>query len=115
MFYIDLSLDNLNRFDFAKFSEEIDNARDILSSYLLSSLHKIPLGGIYKVINEASRPDLISYKLYGFTQYWWVILFYNNLVDSEDIVNGMELRYPLLRDLEVFYFELVSKSLLSQK
>lgn len=42
----------------------------------------IPVIGYYKVPNNfADRPDLISDYLYKSTDYWWVVLWANNILD----------------------------------
>ena len=42
----------------------------------------VPVVGYYKVPNNyADRPDLIADHLYKSTDYWWVVLWSNNIID----------------------------------
>lgn len=46
---------------------------------------------------DIGRPDLISQKVYGTTNYWWFILWFNGVCDAwNDIREGMLLAYPSL-------------------
>lgn len=44
---------------------------------------------------EYARPDLISYRLYGTTAYWWFIMWFNGFCDPwHDIVPDTIVKYP---------------------
>ncbi len=105
MYYINLDLDSDARYDMAKFME-YNGCFDILNSYFIKEVRKLPLFGEYVIQNEEMRPDLISYRIYGNTQYWWILLIYNKLTNHEELVNGVVLKYPSLEDLEDLYFKL---------
>lgn len=49
---------------------------------------------IHVTYNAASRLDQISYRVYGDSQYWWVILAANGYEIEFDIVDGEILRIP---------------------
>lgn len=52
---------------------------------------------VFFTIDEisAQRPDIISYRLYGTEKYDWLVLQYNNIVDSvEELVEGKTIRMP---------------------
>ena len=53
---------------------------------------------IYFQFNESDRLDLVSHRIYGDSQYWWVILSANNYLMEFDIEPGELLRvpYPLI-------------------
>jgi len=115
MYYINTSRDIPKRYDIAKFVEwytpPFDTpVYDILFSYFWTQVVNLPQGGTFVVSGEENRPDLIAYKIYGDTQYWWILLLYNGLVKNEDVTAGMELKYPLLFDLEALYFKLMGLS-----
>jgi len=115
MYYINTSRDIKNRYDIAKFVEwytpSFDTpVYDILYSYFWNNVVNIPQGGSFVVSGEENRPDLISYKIYGETQYWWIILLYNGLSSNEQVTAGLELKYPLLVDMEALYFKLMGLS-----
>lgn len=49
---------------------------------------------------DVARPDLVSMKLYGSSDYWWFLMKYNNIDDiwNEMYVN-MKLDYPSSIDI----------------
>lgn len=115
MFYIDPSKNLPTRYDIAKFLEYVTPPPvsegpvfDVLASYFWNKIPDLPLGGNYLVVGEANRPDLISYRIYGDTQYYWIIMIYNGISFNEDIIMGLQLSYPSLKDLEDLYFKLNS-------
>ncbi len=113
MYYINLDVESDERYDLRKFMEfdDIDLGFDILTPYFFYKLEKILPNGKYRVVNEQYNPSLVSYNIYGSTDYWWIIMIYNNIFSFDDIILGLELQYPSIEDLEDLYFELKSKSL----
>ena len=49
---------------------------------------------VFIAYNAADRLDLISYRIYGDAQYWWVILAANGYEIEFDIAEGEILRIP---------------------
>lgn len=44
---------------------------------------------------DIQRPDLISFNIYGTTNYWWFIMWFNGVSDIwNDLVENMILKYP---------------------
>jgi hypothetical protein len=44
--------------------------------------------------NEEARPDLISYRLYGTSDLWWIVLWLNGIQDVwHDLVPDVALKY----------------------
>lgn len=104
MFYIDLDTNTTDRFDLAKFLDFTnDGVFDPLNSYLLYQIPLLPIVGTYTIRKEENRPDLLSYNLYGDTQYWWIILWYNSLYKPEDLKVGVKINYPSLSNIEQLY------------
>lgn len=110
LFFIDLEKETDKRFDISKFFEFTDNY-DPLSSGFVSSLKSISMGGLYTITKEDGRPDLISNNIYGDTQYWWILMLYNDYVIVEDFKIGEQIKYPSLTELEDLYFSLKVKQL----
>jgi len=113
MYFINTKADLPNRYDIAKFLEYVipDSGGplfDVLASYFWNNLMNLPIGGTFTVIGEGNRPDLISYRIYGDIQYYWIIMLYNGITNNEDIQIGTILYYPLLKDLDNLYFQLNS-------
>jgi hypothetical protein len=83
--------------------ENSDNY-DPLTSAFYHELQQLPEFGKWIVQSEEQRSDILSNKIYGDPQYWWILLFYNNLTDNDDLSIGTVIRYPGLSDLEDLYF-----------
>lgn len=113
MFFLNLDLETEERFDISKFLEYTD-CFDPLTSFTLDQIKKLPVGGNYAVSGEEGRPDLLSYRIYGNTQYWWILMFYNDKINIEDIKTSDILYYPKLDELENFYFSLKIKQTKSE-
>lgn len=105
MYKLNYDLHPEKRFDMAKFMP-FSEGFDVLDSTLIDQLYSMPSAGTYTIRLEPSRPDLLSYNLYGDTQYWWVLMMYNNLQTPDELVLGMDISYFSLGDLETIYFSL---------
>lgn len=107
-FFIDLEREPKPRFNLAKFMAFSDNF-DPLTSNFLNNIKTLKLGGEFQVQGEEGRPDWISYKIYGDSQYWWILLYYNSLFDSEQVTPDKTILYPDQTALENFYYGLKLK------
>lgn len=104
MFYIDNETNTTDKFDMAKFMEfGDDGVFDVLSSYMLYAIPQLTTIGYYTLRTEEERPDLLSYSIYGDTQYWWILLWYNHLLKPQDLKTGMVIKYPSLSSIEQLY------------
>lgn len=79
---------------------------DAFYSKYLRELVKLTASGSLRVTTQASRPDLLSYDIYGDVQLWSVIMFYNKKISPYEIIEGETIQYPSLADLENLYFTL---------
>jgi len=109
MFFIS-SIPGQTRFDLAQFMDDVTDApgADPLTSYFLIKLKSLPVRGQYVVQTEENRPDLIASRIYGSTQYWWILLLYNDMFSPTELVAGVVLNYPSPTDLSTLYFRLNS-------
>ena len=110
IFYINLEDETEDRYDLSKFMNFTDNY-DPLTSDLLSELKNLPFGGRFKIRDEANRPDKASLAIYKTFQYWWILLYYNGMTSPDQFTLGKTIEYPLLSDLENYYFSLSVKQL----
>lgn len=107
MFYINTTKETESRYDMSLFMEFSD-VYDILTSYFMDKVIELPVYGERVVQGEEGKPDLLSYKIYGSTRYWWILMVYNAILDNSDIINGLIVKYPSLDDIEDLYFKLKS-------
>jgi len=112
MYYYNDQIDVPKRFDLARFLEYDEDAEcyDILTSYLCNYILDETHDGIFVVSSEEGRPELVSYKIYRDTQYWWILMYYNGLLSYEEVQSDMNLKYLRLPKLESYVLELRSKS-----
>ena len=105
MFYIDNDLETIDKFDMMKFlSLGEDMVIDSLSSYMLYQIPKLPVHGYYKITAyEEKHPEYLSDALYGDTQYWWILMWYNQLLSPNELTIGKEIMYPALGSIEQLY------------
>jgi hypothetical protein len=105
LFYLNPNLSSPDRFDPGAFMAYTDNY-DPLTSQFLKLLPTLAVAGKWTVTTEISRPDLIANEVYGDTQYWWILMFFNDIILIEDLVINTVVNYPSLSDLETLYFSL---------
>ncbi len=104
MYYINNDIVTTDGYDFCKFMELDEfGTFDSLNSYWLYAIPLLPLQGTYKITLEENKPDLLSYNLYGDTQYWWIILWYNYLAKPTDLTVGLQINYPSLNSIQQLY------------
>lgn len=110
LFFINLDRDTQERYDLAKFLQFTDNF-DPLTSDFLDKVKALPSGGNYKITDDDQRPDRASLRIYSDFQYWWILMFYNDMLGVEDFTRGKLIQYPRRDALEDFYFGLGLKQL----
>jgi len=104
MFYIDNDLNTIDKFDMMKFLElGEDMVVDSLSSYMLYEIPLLPVHGYYKITTEMGNPPMLSHNIYGDVQYWWILMWYNQLLSPNDLTVGLEIKYPALGSIEQLY------------
>lgn len=104
MYYIDNETITTDKYDLCKFMDFSDEGVfDCFNSYMLHELLNLPVLGYYVVRAEEKRPDLLSYNIYGGTQYWWILMVYNTLLSPNQLVPGLRIAYPSMDDIEQLY------------
>ena len=109
LFFINLDKEYEKRFDQGKFFEFVTDNFDPLTSTLLREIRDLPLFGRFNVSNEEGRPDLVSFRVFGDTQYWWALMVYNDITKVDDVINGTVINYPSLASLEDLFFSLKAR------
>ena len=52
---------------------------------------------------EAYRPDIISFRIYQNTEYWWILLKFNNIIDPfTELKPGLIIKVPSANDIQNF-------------
>jgi hypothetical protein len=107
MYFINLDYQGTPKYSFGRFCKYSDDLYDVITSYFLLKLKELPVKGYLIITPDLEyRPDLLSYQLYEDTQYWWLLLYYNDLVSFEDLKSGLQIKYFDLVDLESLYLSL---------
>lgn len=98
----------LNKYRRSNFTEEVE-VDGVLEQDLVDNhwdLFEIKRPMTFFTISRSyiGRPDLLSMKLYGKMNYWWIILKVN---DIDDVWNDIEIEdvisVPNIRDIEDWY------------
>ena len=110
MYFINLpslnTKDYKDRFDLQKFVEFNVNVYDLLDSYFVNKIVRLPVYGTTFVQAEENRADLLAYRIYGSVKFWYILMIYNGIVSPMDIVEGQTINYPRVDDIETVYFSL---------
>ena len=116
MFFISDYIESEDRYGLQKYLsyETIDRKNSIgdfntLDSVFLTELRELPLQSY--VTSKGEHPELLAYKIYGDTQFSWVLMVYNNCIDFTDgtFKSGSQVKYPALEDLEKIIFTLKAR------
>lgn len=120
MRYIDTDYSTEIRFDIPKFVDMNEDVFDTVDSYIFEKVDKVfkeqinvrdlSVVGVFTVTTQEYRPDIISAEIYeGDTQYWWLLMEFNSMIDVFQMVSGVRVNYFDLNRLEDIYFALNSK------
>ena len=105
MFGIDPNIDSGDAVDLQMFMQWNTDVHDVLNSYVLANIRKLPVTGTIVVTNVTeARPDLLSYYVYESTDYWWVLMEMNEVTNVSDITAGMVIKYPSIESIESLVF-----------
>jgi len=113
LFFINLEKATEERYALSKFLSFTDNYDPLTSTFLLK-LSDLKVNSAVLVQGQDKRPDNLSYSIFQDTQYWWVLLYYNDKLSFEDITTGEIIKVPNLDELEELYFSLKSLETLSK-
>jgi len=105
-FFIDLDRDTTLRFDMARFMLYDEDVFEPITSHVIENIKGLTSGGQYTVKGDDFRPDQVSFKIYGTTEFWWILLIYNEKLSFQEIQHGDELNFPSIQALEDLYFQL---------
>lgn len=109
--YINLDKELDDKFDLEKFFSFSKFVHDPLTSFFLEKLPSLPVRGRKTITTEVNRPDVLSYKIYRDTQYWWLLLEYNQILKFTDLKVGQQINYFSIDELEELYYTLKSGEL----
>lgn len=120
MRFLDVDYETDVRYDIPKFATLSENVFDTLDSYLFEKIgayykeeievKNLTVDGVFEVTTQEYRPDKISAEIYnGQTQYWWLLMEFNSIIDIFQIVSGVQIKYFKINELENIYFTLNGK------
>ena len=106
MFYLNDQYDTHTRFDLMKFVDiNGKDWYDPLTSFFLINLPKLPHVEEYIITYEIGRPDLLADRFYQDTQYWWIVMLYNNILNVNDLQAGVSIRRPAKELIDDLYIQ----------
>ena len=111
-FYINKAFKYSSRFDPARFINFTDTGYyDIIQSPILNEIKNLKLHGRYTINSHPYRPDVLSANIYeGDMSLWWYLLIYNGLSSTQDLVQGLEINFFYIQDLEELIFNYSNKN-----
>ena len=81
---------------------------DIIRSYFAQQLGYIPEFGDMEIVTNEGRIDLCAVDALGETQYYWLLLMYNGIIDVNELTTGKILKIPDKNKIEELYFRVKS-------
>ncbi len=105
-----MSVDAVPRFDLRRYCEWNEGMYDICTSDFISKIEKLPVAGEVQITVDEERLDNLSWKLYGSTQYWWILAVYNYMPNFKYLRKGVIIRYFSLSDLELLNMSLKTET-----
>lgn len=81
---------------------------DIIRSYFAQQLGYIPEFGDMEIVTNEGRVDLCAVDTLGETQYFWILMMYNGIIDVNELKTGTMLKIPDKNKLEELYFRVKS-------
>lgn len=97
------------RYEFSKFFPFNElSGFDMTRSYFAQQLGYIPEFGDMEIITNEGRVDLCAVDGMGQTQYFWILLMYNGIIDVNELSTGTILKIPDKNKLEELYFRVKS-------
>lgn len=81
---------------------------DIIRSYFAQQLGYIPEFGDMEIVTNEGRVDLCAVDTLGETQYFWILMMYNGIIDVNELKTGTILKIPDKNKLEELYFRVKS-------
>lgn len=81
---------------------------DTLAIDFIQRIRTLPVERNY-IVEVPYRPDLVSWKNYGTTRLWWVILAYNGLLVS-DLKTGVRVSLFRIGDLESLLYDMAQET-----
>jgi len=81
------------------------------NEFIIEFMKLKKLGEINISESEEKRPDLLSYKIYRDVKYWWLLMMFNEILDSDLLLKDKTIKFFDISDLN----KLIMKMSLKQK
>lgn len=97
-------MSKLNRTNFLETASSTYGKEKVLTSNDFEKYRFIHPMKYYRVTrDDTGRPDLISLKLYGTIDFWWMLMKYNGVDDVwNELYPGQMLKVPDVRDFNQY-------------
>jgi hypothetical protein len=102
MFTIDKTVVTEKRFSMQRLTEwsPVTQSYDPTTSLYIRLLRGLPVEKVIEFNFPMGRLDLFSYTVYGDTQFWEALFFYNDYRRFFDYKPGVTVKYPSLKNIE---------------
>ena len=110
LFYFNFDRETGKRYQVSRFMRFERGVYDFSTSYFLQEFMKLSPEGAYTILSVPQRPDVYSRDIYGNTDYWFLLLYYNNVTFLNELELGTSLTYPSISDMENIFFSLKLRS-----
>ena len=110
LFYFDFSKESETQYQPTQLMEFMQGVYDPTTSYFMRELGNMLSDGTYTILTVPQRPDVYSRDIYGTVDFWFFLLYYNNITFLEELDLGKTLEYPSLADMEDIFFTLKIRS-----
>ena len=105
----------INKFKRSLYLKEIETDVGVLEfDFLLNNWDLMEIKGPISFdtiqYGDIQRPDILSYRIYGSVNYWWVLCKINHIDDIwNDMEVGGEIIVPSVSDINTFYSKSISR------
>lgn len=105
---VDLEAWSKDRFSMRPYFPSPFGFPDLNYSDFVRRLRGLPIDHSH-IVEDSYRPDLVSWREFGTTKLWWMILAYNG-VSISDLKRGTKLSIFRMGDLEALLYDLMQEA-----
>lgn len=102
MFTINSSVKTVKKYSIQKYFEWVPSLQihDPTTAAIIPLIRNLNIAGTYEHKHQRGRLDMASWVIYQDTQFWRILMIFNDMKSFWDLETGGSLVYPSLADLE---------------